>query len=1065
MRFYRFIQTGFAGVLCASFLLQPVMPAVSYAVEQGSVGQNPEMPLAAELTEEDGQLQPDDPVLPLDDQAVLSDAVDSHVLEGLVEEDASKPVPGADGPVSPTNSSTHLDLGAEDFLTDEQIAEAQIVPADGTPRSTVSFAQLLVYAEQYLGLPYVWGGKHPSQGGFDCSGFVNWVFNNVAGTNINSNMTSAEAIYSRHCVPISEHQARPGDLVFWKYTYGSSRNYITHVGIYCGNGITLNAGDPIGYDPVGAVLNVNGQPAERVYGRMRGVTVTHDAPTNLQKLGKLHVPDAWHTGSALSPRVTVTVAGNALVQDRDFTVSYANNVNIGRAQVTVRGKGQYNGAITASFDIVDPKTAVANGVYEIVTALPGMRVLDVPAASKKPGELLQLYSSNGTGAQHFRVNRTPDGYYTLQNENSGLYLSSSSLMELGNRILVSQERADNTNRQKWMIKRSASGGYVISSAWDSRYVIDVSGANSSNGASIQMWESNGSAAQRWEFRRVQSMRSRLDDLASKNRGVLADGSYRLHTANSSSASLDVRNGGKANSTPVQLYRANGTAAQVWRVSHDEKGYVTLTGAGSGKALDVAGANGSQGAAVGIYDRNGTWAQKWVAVRDGSGVRLVSALDDSLVLDVQGGSTANGARVQLYGANGTGAQRWIFVKAMTPRERLDDLASKNRGVLADGSYRLHTANSSSASLDVRNGGKANSTPVQLYRANGTAAQVWRVSHDEKGYVTLTGAGSGKALDVAGANGSQGAAVGIYDRNGTWAQKWVAVRDGSGVRLVSALDDSLVLDVQGGSTANGARVQLYGANGTGAQRWTFVKTDDGVKAVGYSISLDRMIAINGLSSSARQFIDPKTWKLGDKAFYQFLDLRTGVDNVTGEQLDKSISSTALGRKGVFVGKGNAFVAAAKSAQINPMYLFAHSMIETGWGTSTMARGKYFPEGKVTIGNVTKTAPAGTYYNFFGWGAFDSSPQSAFDYARFHGWNSIEKSLSGAARLIADNYIYAGQETLYEMRWNPDYAEKTGKRSHQYATDPLWAYNIAITMATGMHLNGISGLGEAYLLPVYG
>ena len=904
MRFNRFIQVSLVGVLCASFLLQPVMPAISHAVEQGPVGQNPEMPLAAELTEEDGQLQSDDPVLSLDDQAVLSDAIESPVPEDLAEEDASKPVPGADGPVSPTNSSTHLDLGVEDFLTDEQIAQAQIIPADGTPRSTVSFAQLLVYAEQYLGLPYVWGGKHPSQGGFDCSGFVNWVFNNVAGTNINSNMTSAEAVYSRHCVPISEHQARPGDLVFWKYTYGSSRNYITHVGIYCGNGITLNAGDPIGYDPVGAVRNVNGQPAERVYGRMRGVTVTHDAPTNLQKLGKLHVSDMWHTGSALSPRVTVTVAGNTLVQDRDFTVSYANNVNIGNAQVTVRGKGQYNGTITASFDIVDPKTAVANGVYEIVTALPGRRVLDVPAASKKSGESLQLYSSNGTGAQQFRVNRTPDGFYTLQNENSGLYLSSSSLMELGNRILLTQERADSTNRQKWMIKRSLSGGYVISSAWDSRYVIDVFGANSSNGAAIQMWESNGSAAQRWDFRKVQSMRSRLDDLAAKNRGVLADGSYRLHTANSSSASLDVRNGGKANSTPVQLYRANGTAAQVWRVSHDEKGYVTLTGAGSGKALDVAGANASQGAAVGIYDRNGTWAQKWVAVRDGSGVRLVSALDDSLVLDVQGGSTANGAKVQLYGANGTGAQRWIFVK----------------------------------------------------------------------------------------------------------------------------------------------------------------TDDGVKAVGYSISLDRMIAINGLSSSARQFIDPKTWKLGDKAFYQFLDLRTGVDNVTGEQLDKSISSTALGRKGVFVGKVNAFVAAAKSARINPMYLFAHSMIETGWGTSAMARGKYFPEGKVTIGKVTKVVPAGTYYNFFGWGAFDSSPQSAFDYARFHGWNSIEKSLSGTARLIADNYIHAGQETLYEMRWNPDYAEKTGKRSHQYATDPLWAYNIAITMATGMQLNGISGLGEAYLLPVY-
>ena len=1064
MRFNRFIQGAVTVVLCASYLLQPVMPIAAFAAEQGAEGQNTEAQVPDELIEEGDRGQIDDTSLASDDQDAAPNATDSVAYESLDVGAAEKPFPGADGPVSPTNSSTHLDLSVEDFLTDEQIAEAQISPADGTPRSTVTFAQLLVYAEQYIGLPYVWGGKYPSQGGFDCSGFVNWVFNNVAGTNINSNMTSAEAIYSRHCVPIGEHQARPGDLVFWKYTYGSSRSYITHVGIYCGNGITLNAGDPIGYDLVGSVKNVDGRPAERVYGRMRGVTVTHDAPTNLQKLGKLHVPDMWYTGSPLSPRVAVSVAGNILKQDRDFSVSYANNLNIGRAQVTVRGKGQYNGELTASFDIVDPNAAVPNGVYEIVTALPGRRVLDVPAASKQPGEIIQLYSSNGTGAQRFRANRTSDGYYTLQNENSGFYLSSSNLIELGNRILLSQERADNTNRQKWMIKMSTSGGYVISSAWDSRYVIDVSGANSANGATIQMWDFNGSAAQRWEFRKVQSMRERLDDLAAKNKGVLADGSYRLHTANSSSASLDVRNGGKANSTPVQLFRANGTAAQVWRVSHDEKGYVTLTGAGSGKALDVAGANASQGAGIGIYDRNGTWAQKWVAVRDGSGVRLVSALDDSLVLDVQGGSTANGARVQLYRANGTGAQRWSLVKSVTMRERLDDLAAKNKGVLADGSYRLHTANSSSASLDVRNGGKANSTPVQLFRANGTAAQVWRVSHDEKGYVTLTGAGSGKALDVAGANASQGAGIGIYDRNGTWAQKWVAVRDGSGVRLVSALDDSLVLDVQGGSTANGARVQLYRANGTGAQRWSLVKTDDGVKAIGYSISLDRMIAINGLSSNARQFVDPKTWKLGDKAFYQFLDLRTGVDNVTGGQLNKSISSTELGRKGVFVGKGDAFVSAAKSAKINPMYLFAHSMIETGWGTSAMARGKYFPEGKVTIGEVTKMVPAGTYYNFFGWGAFDSSPQSAFDYARFYGWNSIEKSLSGTAHLIANDYIYAGQETLYEMRWNPDYAAKTGKRAHQYATDPLWAYNIAITMATGMQLNGISGSGEAYLLPVY-
>ncbi|MEE0703331.1 MAG: C40 family peptidase [Collinsella sp.] len=179
-------------------------------------------------------------------------------------------MPGADSPSSPINDSTHIDISSEDLLTEDQIAEAQAMLAEGPPRSTVTFAQLLLYAEQYIGLPYVWGGKHPSEGGFDCSGFVSWIFNNVAGTNINSYMTSAAGIYQSYCTPVSEAAACPGDLVFWKGTYGSNKNYITHVGLYCGNGITLNAGDPIGYDPVDAVKNVEGQTAIRVYGRMKG---------------------------------------------------------------------------------------------------------------------------------------------------------------------------------------------------------------------------------------------------------------------------------------------------------------------------------------------------------------------------------------------------------------------------------------------------------------------------------------------------------------------------------------------------------------------------------------------------------------------------------------------------------------------------------------------------------------------------------------------------------------------------------------------------------------------------
>ena len=46
--------------------------------------------------------------------------------------------------------------------------------------SSATFADVLVYADQYVGLPYVWGGKDLYRdGGFDCSGFVNWVYNHV----------------------------------------------------------------------------------------------------------------------------------------------------------------------------------------------------------------------------------------------------------------------------------------------------------------------------------------------------------------------------------------------------------------------------------------------------------------------------------------------------------------------------------------------------------------------------------------------------------------------------------------------------------------------------------------------------------------------------------------------------------------------------------------------------------------------------------------------------------------------------------------------------------------------
>ena len=63
-----------------------------------------------------------------------------------------------------------------------------------------------------------------------------------------------------------------------------------------------------------------------------------------------------HTGSAITPTPTVTLSGETLTAGTDYTVSYADNTDIGTATVTVTGTGDYTGTATATFEIVEQYT-------------------------------------------------------------------------------------------------------------------------------------------------------------------------------------------------------------------------------------------------------------------------------------------------------------------------------------------------------------------------------------------------------------------------------------------------------------------------------------------------------------------------------------------------------------------------------------------------------------------------------------------------------------------------------------------------------------------------------------
>lgn len=97
--------------------------------------------------------------------------------------------------------------------------------------TTVSGNKIVDFAKQYLGVPYRWGGASPS--GFDCSGFVYYVFNNV-GISLPRSLAQQQSMG----VAVSKSDLQPGDVIYFQNTYTTG---ISHVGIYVGNGMFIHA--------------------------------------------------------------------------------------------------------------------------------------------------------------------------------------------------------------------------------------------------------------------------------------------------------------------------------------------------------------------------------------------------------------------------------------------------------------------------------------------------------------------------------------------------------------------------------------------------------------------------------------------------------------------------------------------------------------------------------------------------------------------------------------------------------------------------------------------------------
>lgn len=441
------------------------------------------------------------------------------------------------------------------------------------------------------------------------------------------------------------------------------------------------------------------------------------------------------------------------------------------------------GGITAN----QSSTKVAEGEYYIESVKDGSFVLDVANGKDNDGANIQLYGKNNTLAQQWKIT-----YNSLTDDYNIINLGSGKSLDV-----YGGETKDGSNiqlwtnngscAQRWKILRTVNDETKILSSCSYK-ALDISAGKISVGQNIQLWLDNDTDAQRWKITPVNTVQ---------------EGLYHIVSSRDNNKMIDVGGGAwnANNGTNVHLWEQNYTDAQQWYISVGSDGYYMIKNLQSGKYMDVNGAKVENGANIQMWDGNNTCAQKWRILQTGNNYEFISACSMK-VIDLSNASTKRGANIQLYDANNTDAQRWKL--------NLVELVK-------DGDYNIVSKLSEEKVVDILGNRKGNGVNVQIYGKNGTSAQKWHISYDNKnGYYTIYNAGTNKVLDVNGASRINGANVQVWASNGTCAQKWIIEKIGDGYGISSACS-GLMLDVSGANKIDGTNVQVYENNKTKAQRW--------------------------------------------------------------------------------------------------------------------------------------------------------------------------------------------------------------------------------------------------------
>ena len=300
---------------------------------------------------------------------------------------------------------------------------------------------------------------------------------------------------------------------------------------------------------------------------------------------------------------------------------------------------------------------IPDGTYTIVSASDPSYYITNSGDRKMPTNNIGVWEKQTPiYSQVWRVENR-NGKIVLHALNYDKYVIDNEAYRVENANNISIYFDSNTDNQLWIPQKVKEDTYVLKTAQDPRFVLDLEEGGAVNGATVLLWEYQpGEITQMWQFKpyKLYSPKYHRD---------IPDGIYQIYPdpIHNDYFRLDNDDNRGVNGNNVHIWESFDNNAQKWRLENRNGGIVLHSMNNQSKVLDHEDFTTSNGTNVSIYEDNNTSNQLWIPEKVGDDIYILrSSQNPNFVLDWGGGELKNGSNVQLREyVPALNLQQWYF----------------------------------------------------------------------------------------------------------------------------------------------------------------------------------------------------------------------------------------------------------------------------------------------------------------------------------------------------------------------------------------------------------------------